>query len=373
MYIFFLKENRIMKSRLRRAAAMFAVLWLLSGCQTIGNKMGLSAEEVSPPKGVDLISSAAALNTAMSTNNGVTPVQVAELGYSTVSDSCDLYFASLIKANNHLQLTKADLTSFGTAAAVISTLTGATPKVVGGTAALFGLASSITSNFEQYAFATPYPVQTNVLITKALAAYAEAAPPSSMVTIQQAVASVAGYARLCSFTGISVLAQQAIAAGVPVNTAGTASIFSTSDRIQYLSNVDALVAIAGKTLTDSDYVTLAVMADSAVAPNQFMVLQNTLSDRVDKPTKTAKTVSAGPPALIGPSDLLKQAATYLSLLATTNSAFAKQVAAARAAQATPPVAPVPAPAGAPAAAPAAATPAAVPPRVMSIPHIQIKS
>ena len=362
-----------MKSRLRRAAAMFAVLWLLSGCQTIGNKMGLSAEEVSPPKGVDLISSAAALNTAMSTNNGVTPVQVAELGYSTVSDSCDLYFASLIKANNHLQLTKADLTSFGTAAAVISTLTGATPKVVGGTAALFGLASSITSNFEQYAFATPYPVQTNVLITKALAAYAEAAPPSSMVTIQQAVASVAGYARLCSFTGISVLAQQAIAAGVPVNTAGTASIFSTSDRTQYLSNVDALVAIAGKTLTDSDYVTLAVMADSAVAPNQFMVLQNTLSDRVDKPTKTAKTVSAGLPAVIGPSDLLKQAATYLSLLATTNSAFAKQVAAARAAQATPPVAPVPAPAGAPAAAPAAATPAAVPPRVMSIPHIQIKS
>lgn len=353
---------------LRRTASMFVVLLLLSGCQTIGNQMGLSAEEVSPPKGVELITSAAALNTAMTTSSGVTPVQVAELGYSTVSDSCDLYFASLIKANNRLQLTKADLTSFGSAAAVISTLTGATPKVIGGTAALFGLASSITSNFEQYAFATPYPVQTNVLITKALAAYAEAAPPSSMVTIQQAVASVSGYARLCSFTGISVLAQQAIAAGVPVNTAGTASIFSTSDRSQYLSNVDALVAIAGKTLADTDYVTLAVMADGAVAPNQFVVLQNTLSDRVDKPTKTAKTVSAGPPAVIGPSDLLKQVATYLSLLASTNSAFARQVAIAKAAQATPPV---PA-AGAPAAAPAAALPTAVPPRTMSIPHIQIR-
>lgn len=39
-----------MKSSLRSAATMFALLWILSGCQTIGNKMALSAEEVSPPK-----------------------------------------------------------------------------------------------------------------------------------------------------------------------------------------------------------------------------------------------------------------------------------------------------------------------------------
>lgn len=357
-----------MKFLPRFASAMLTVL-CLSGCQTIGNKMGLSAEEVTPPKGVDLITSAAALNTAMTANNGVTPTQVAELGYSTVSDSCDLYFAALIKANNRLQLTKADLTSFGTAAAVISTLTGATPKVIGGTAALFGLASSITSNFEQYAFATPYPVQTNMLITKALTVYAEAAPPSSMLTIQQAVASVAGYARLCSFTGISVLAQQAIAAAVPVNTAGTSSIFSTSDRTQYLNNVDALVALAGKTLAETDYAKLAVMADSATTPAQFATLQNTLSDGIDKPTKTAKIVSAGPPTVSGPSDLLKQAASYLSLLASANSAFAKQVAGVKAAQVTPPVAPV----AAPGAAPAPPAPAVAQPRALSTPHIQIKN
>jgi hypothetical protein len=359
----------MMNFSLRAAAAMLAVMCLLSGCQTIGNKMGLSAEEVTSPKGVNLIADAAALNAAMTTNAGVTAAQVAELGYSTVSDSCDVYFTALIKTNNRIQLTKADLTSFGTAAAVISTLTGGTTKVVGGTAALFGLASSITSNFEQYAFATPYPVQTNLLITKALTAYAQAAPPSGMVTIQQAVASVAGYARLCSFTGISVLAQQAIAAGVPVNTAGTSSIYSTSDRTQYLNNVDALLAVPGKSLADAEYVTLAVMADSIVTSDQFVTLQKTLSDSVDKPTRTAKTVSAGPPVVIGPSDFLKQAATYLSLLGTSNPAFAKQVAAAKAALASPAAA---APA-APTAAPVA--PAAVPAPLgnMSIPHIQIKS
>lgn len=300
----------------------------------------------------------------MTTNNGVTPAQVAELGYSTVSDSCDLYFSALIKANNRLQLTKADLTSFGTAAAVISTLTGAAPKVIGGTAALFGLASSITSNFEQYAFATPYPVQTSMLITNALMVYSQAAPPSSMVTIQQAVASVAGYARLCSFTGISVLAQQAIAAGVPVNTAGTSSIFSTSDRTQYLNSVDALLAVAGKTLADTDYVALAVMADSTVTSDQFLALQKTLSDSVDKPTKTAKTVSVGPPVVTGPSDLLKQALIYLNLLGTSNPAFAKQVAAAKAALAAPAAA---------LAAPVAPSPMSAPLRIMSIPHIQIKN
>lgn len=345
-----------MKYPLQGAASMCAVLWLLSGCQTIGNKMGLSAEEVTPPKGVDLITNAAALNTAMNANSGVTPAQVAELGYGTVSDSCDLYFAALIKANNRLQLTKADLTSFGTAAAVISTLTGAPPRAIGGTAALFGLASSITSNFEQYAFATPYPVQTNMLITKALSAYAQAAPPSSMVTIQQAVASVAGYARLCSFTGISVLAQQAIAAAAPINTSGTSSIFSTSDRTQYLNNVDALLAVTGKTLADNDYATLAVMAESATTSDQFVMLEKTLSDSVDKPTKTTKTVSVGPPIVVGPTDLLKQAAGYLSLLGTNNQAFAKQVAAVKAAQITP-----------------AAAPRAAPLGIMSIPHIQIKN
>ena len=215
----YMRENHTITSRLPSAATTFAILCALSGCQTLG----LSAQEVTSPNGLDLIRGASDLNAAMTNSSGVDATQVAELGYSTVSDSCDLYFAALIKANNRLQLTKADLTSFGTAAAVISSLTGATPKVVGGTAALFGLAASVTSNFEQYAFATPFPVQTNILITKAMSVYAEAAPPSSMITIQQTVASVAGYARLCSFAGISALAQQAIAAGVPVNTAGNAS------------------------------------------------------------------------------------------------------------------------------------------------------
>jgi len=340
--------NRLVNFAYSRPALMCIVVLLLTGCQPFRDMAAPTAPPVSPPDGSALIQGAAELNANLAKSQGVTPEQVVELGYSNVSNACDLYFSALIKANNQIQMTKADLTSFGTAAAVISTLTGATPTAVGSTAALFGLASSTTANFEQYAMATPYPVQTYTLIKKALTAYAQAAPPSSMtsISIQQATSFVAGYARLCTFAGISELSQQAIAKGDPGNAAGSSSIFSTSDRTQYLNNVDALLSADGKplSLSDSDYVTLAVITDKSATNLPQVQIKNLTTQLMNKGVDMSKMSDQAQLAI----------ATYLGQLITSNSVFAKQVAAAKAALS------------------AGTVPNTAPMNVMSMPNIQIK-
>lgn len=302
-------------------AAIIFTLLASTGC----TNMGLKAKEVEPPKATELISYISTINESLVSKTSapsVTPFQIAEHGYSTVLSKCDAYFTVLIKANNNIQLTKADLTSLGTAAAVISTLTGATPKVIGGTAALFGLASSLTSNYEQYAFATPYPLQTYLLVKKAFSAYMASAPASSMATADQAISSVSAFAQLCSYAGISSLAQQAIAAAVPKDVNDAPSLFSITDRTQFLSHVDVLLAKPSLRLSDTDYVTLAVMAEPNIENKLFEALQNTLSNNVDKPTKTSKKAANG--ANIA-SDQLRQAAIYLNALSAGNSHYANQI------------------------------------------------
>ena len=348
---------------LRCSAALLAALCFLPGCSTIG----LGATEVVPLNAVDLIAESAKINKALTDNSNVSPSQIAEHGYTTVSNNCDIYFTELIKASNRVKLTNADLTSLGTAAAVISTLTGATPKVIGGTAALFGLASSLTTNYEQYAFATPYPSQTHRLVTKALAAYLLAAPP--VANVEQAISIVSGYARLCSYAGINDLAQQAISAAVPEDVNKPTTLFSASDRTQYLNPIDALLSKKPDLkLAETDYVALALMADSSTSQDNFLVLQTTLSDTVDKPTKTATTNTATPP-VIDPSKELRSATVFLNALSASNANFAKQVAALKDSLTKD----KPAAATSAAAMPDAATPAVVVPLKPFVrPNIQIK-
>ena len=57
----YMRENHTITSRLPSAATTFAILCALSGCQTLG----LSAQEVTSPNGLDLIRGASDLNAAM--------------------------------------------------------------------------------------------------------------------------------------------------------------------------------------------------------------------------------------------------------------------------------------------------------------------
>ena len=340
---------------LRHLFSLLAVICFLQGCST----MGLAASEVVPPEGTGLIKRTEDVSKAMTAATTVTAAQVVEQGYTDVSNNCEVYFSQLIKAQNNVKLTNADLTSLGTAAAVISTLTGASQKVIGGTAALFGLATSLTSNYEQYAFATPYAAQTHRLVTKALAAYIAAAPPPA--NIEQAISLVSGYARLCSYAGITDLAQQAITAANPEDVNATAPLFSASDRTQYLKLVDTALGKPGLALADKDYVILAVMADPGTPGDSLKGLENLLSEAVDKPAKTTVTtpaVPAGPgtaavPAVTKLADPLKNAAIYLKALGAGNAKYASLVTALKNSQAAPAAVPVVAGGPVPAAAPVA--------------------
>jgi len=308
------------------------------------SNMSLHATEPSVPttKAISTLSTDLA-----TTKTTVTPVAYATLGYSLVDSSCEDYFGAIVKADNGLKMTKADIVATGSAASVIAALASAPQKAIGITAATFGLTTAAVDNYEQYAFATPYPVQTHQLVRKALVAYRGSVPPTAVVTMEDAYDKVAGYARNCTFAGIADLAEQAIAKSTPGDTNTSKPLFSSPDRSISLAAVNPLVAVAGKVPLDEDYATVAALG-AVKNDQQFQVLFKTLSDGVD-PKKIA---TADPPTIATETTGFKQAVSLLKLLANSNSAFAAAVNAkvdavttpVHGADPTPPAKPLPSPA-----------------------------
>lgn len=312
----------MLSSAFFRLGALLLLAVAGSGC----TNMALQAKESTAP----------APNEVQSLSDSLKPDKVPDaaryttLGYALVDQSCEAYFAAVIKADNTVKMTKADVVATGSAAAVIAALASAPQKAIGITAAAFGLGSAAVDNYEQYAFATPYPIQTHQLVKKALSAYRQSAPPNAVSAIEDAYDKVAGYARNCTFAGISDLAEQALSTSTPSDLNKNKATFSAAERSTYLNTVDSLVAKTNAVPSDDDYATLDALP-GLTDKTQFQTLAGKLSSAIDL-TKIFTDAIADPD---NETPKFKSAVVQLNLLAASNTMFAGVVSAKVAALKTP--------------------------------------
>ena len=276
----------------KRIALITAVALLCCSCSSTAPVSRMDYQKISQEE-KDL--NAAAGNIAIAPGsvaaNKLTPAAFTKVGYGVVETECNTYFDKIIKADNGIKQTKADVVALGTAAAVIATLAKTSTQTVGITAAGFGLATAAIDNYEQYAFATPYPLQTWKLVKDALKAYSDASPSSSAQTLEDASELIRGYAILCSYSGIASLSAQAISKGTPVdsgsNTPAT-PLFTAAQKTTYLDSIDqSLGGVPAGTWTDFDYVILAAIADPATTGGSTLTaLASGFSTNVQSATKT---------------------------------------------------------------------------------------
>jgi hypothetical protein len=209
---------------------------------------------------------------------------LAQVGYQLVDSSCSDYFDAVTKASNGWKMTKADFIALGAATATIAALAKASAKQVGIAAAAFGFGGLVIDNIEQYAYATPYPIQTRGLILKAFTAYRQSSPPKIAATIPDAIDQIAGYANLCTYAGIASLVEDSISKATPVDASTATPLFSDKDKTQFIQPINKALSIpAADTPTDNDYVVLAVICDPTVTDDaQLKALDAMLSKEFTK-------------------------------------------------------------------------------------------
>lgn len=293
-----------------RAAALLCILHL-TGCATTAV---VTAED--PEVRAAAIALKKALDPATDPATAtITAQEFAHAGYRLVDQKCTRYFDGLIKSKNGVQMAKADLIAVGSAAAVIETLTNTSEKIIGITAAGFGLATVILDNVQQYALLTPYPEQTKELVFKALDKYRESAAPGDAVDAVDAADRISGYAQLCTYSEIARLARQAIATGKPIDESTPAPLFAEEEKRAYLQPIAAMLAT---TPTEEELAILAYMhqqTDPDLLAKAAGKLRSEIADKVfDAATKAKK-------------DLMNKVGAILDLVQQRNSAFAARVAA----------------------------------------------
>jgi hypothetical protein len=249
----------------------------------------------------------------------ITPVEYAVAGYTLADESCNSFFDLLAQATNNVQMTKADWTALGAATATILALTHSTSKPVGIAAGLFGLGAAGFDNYQKYALLTPYPDQTKKLVIQAMQAFRSQSPPEQATDILNADARVSAYARLCTYSSISSLAQQAISTASPqaVNV-GTKTIFTTAGDQQLVQTIDSALGLQSQSVSDQDLALLAIMTTSGTDPKLLPQIAAKLSAPVaaavwDSTSKALKQSVV--PQIQGP----------LAQLASSNSDFKKLI------------------------------------------------
>jgi len=195
----------------------------------------------------------------------------AEVGYILTEEACSDFFDALVASSNNIQMTKADALAASTAAATILALSKKTTRTIGNTAALFGLSTALLDNWQKYYLMTPYPVQTRNLVLGALTTYRQAYPPQDAVDILDADERVSAYARLCSYSGIANLAEQALAKSVTIPADAPAeTIFSDADRSGVLSTIQMTLKLPSSAFKDEDYVILEVASEETVPSQKYI-------------------------------------------------------------------------------------------------------
>jgi hypothetical protein len=255
------------------------------------------------------------------------PAEFTQAGYRIVFTECSQYFDSIVKTDNGLKMTKADVVAAGSAAAVIAALSKASAKTIGIVAAAFGFGVAVIDNFDQYSFATPYPTQTRGLILKALAAYRQSNSPETAKTISDASDLIAGYANLCTYSGIAELAAESISKATPTDVSKNGPLFTDAQKTA-LQPINTILALpAGTQLTDNDYVVLAAIADPTTDGNTALLdaIVATISSNIPPATVANKIYDTTASPHQKQAATLKSLWTMFSPLMSSNSQFATEV------------------------------------------------
>lgn len=245
-----------------RSALVMLVL-SVAGCQTVKPPTIPAGDEVK--KKIDhlyTLSHTPIGDKPNEANDLMKPADYARAGYTVVNESCNSFFDGLTRASNGVQMTKADWTAVGAAAATILALTHTnSAKPVGIAAAAFALGGLVFDNYQKYALLTPYPEQTQKLVFAALKVYATNSPAESAVDMIDADARISGYSRLCTYSGIATLAQDAISTATPSTTGGgTTSVFTSAGDQTKVGDIQKLLQLK-QPPADKDLAVLAVMVD----------------------------------------------------------------------------------------------------------------
>lgn len=145
----------------------------------------------------------------------MSPAQYTATGYVLVKAECNRYFDVLIRDQNLNAFRSDTVNSTGRAFVSFLGFADASPGDIGRAGTVFGLFNDLLRSFRERALVTPYPVETKTMIIKALSAYEEAAPPDTVKSKEQADSLVESYAEICSYSGITRFAGQALSAAKP--------------------------------------------------------------------------------------------------------------------------------------------------------------
>lgn len=147
-----------------------------------------------------------------------TPSEYVGFGYAKVYQSCSAYFDVLIRSQNLAGYSGDIARSAGATGIALNTLRAdaelAQREIVRWTA-VTGLVTTIIDAFDDRALMTPYPTETKTLILRALTAYEERNPPGAADSRAEALSFVAGYAEMCTYSGATRFAKQALSNAEP--------------------------------------------------------------------------------------------------------------------------------------------------------------
>ncbi|MFM0367863.1 hypothetical protein [Paraburkholderia aspalathi] len=301
-----------------------------------------------------------ALENGTTLTGAIDGTTVAIAGYQLVDRQCTNFFSAVSRWSNDTAFNRREVTLGGAAAAGVLAALRVSAQAIALTAIGFALTADSMDAFQNFALFTTNPNAVSKLVSDAMAAYRQSAPPDDaklMADVPTAQAYIAGYADLCTYRKIQDFVAQALAKATPVDTnQAVASIFSDSDKLLLL-DINQDLGLPASLLTDSQYEQLFWYFKGAYLndPNREKVLGafSAISSHLWDSSK--KTL---PPEA-------QRAEQKFSAIALTNSAFSKAKAALETAN-------PPAPPRAP-GAPAALGPINTPPSTLRrIPNIQIR-
>lgn len=140
----------------------------------------------------------------------VKPSDYTAAGYNYVYRQCSNYFDSLILYQNKVGYASDLTVAGGTSLGAILGIAKSSAAAISGVAAGVGFASAALTAFQNRALITPYPNETKTLILSALDTYRAKNAPDAMTTPAEAITNVQHFAELCTYSGITRAAKQAL-------------------------------------------------------------------------------------------------------------------------------------------------------------------
>lgn len=152
-------------------------------------------------------------------------------GYASAYKACGDYFDALIQMQNVVGFSRDVTKSIGIAgtgfSALLKQATLAQRQVTRWSTGVT-LVDAGLGAFEDRALMTPYPSETKTLILRAMTAYEQLNPPGAADSRARAYGFVTGYAEICTYSGVTRYAKQALANAEP--KAGVAPSSTGSDQ-----------------------------------------------------------------------------------------------------------------------------------------------